>query len=65
MAVLDASALLALLLDEPGSEAVKTVPDDAVLGVALARGEKGPALTAERRWPEIAAAAGVAVRVIR
>ena len=33
--------------------------------LALARREGVPALTAERRWPEIAAAVGVRVEVIR
>ena len=33
--------------------------------LALARREGVPALTAERRWPEIAGAAGVRVEVIR
>ena len=33
--------------------------------LALARREGVPALTAERRWPEIADAAGVTVRLIR
>lgn len=127
MVVLDASALLALLLGEPGVERVKAaldgaamaavnlaevvshyaklgaarpdiegllrplpirvVPVDAALSyeagmlrrvtlerglslgdrycLALARREGVPALTAERRWPEIAAAVGVAVEVIR
>jgi ribonuclease VapC len=125
--VLDASALLALLLDEPGAERVKAVldgalmtavnlaeivshyaklgaaraeieallrplpirvvPADAVLSyeagmlrpltlerglslgdrycLALARREGAVALTAERRWPEIADAAGVTVELIR
>ena len=125
--VLDASALLALLLREPGADRVKAeldraamavanlaevvshyarlgaarpaieavlrplpirvVPVDAALSyeagmlrritlerglslrdrycLALARREGVPALTAERRWPEIAAAAGVRVEVIR
>jgi len=126
-AVLDASALLALLLGESGGERVKAVLDGAVVGavnlgevisyyaklgatrpdieallrslpirvvpidtdlsydagmlrpitlkgglslgdrycLALARREGVPALTAERRWPEIAAAAGVKVELIR
>ena len=125
--VLDASALLALLLGEPGAETVKSgldgsvittvnlaevvshyaklgaarrdieallrplpirsVPLDAGLSydagmlrpitlegglslgdrccLALAKREGLAALTAERRWPAIAAAAGVAVMVIR
>jgi len=33
--------------------------------LALARREGVPALTAERRWPEIAAAANVTVQLIR
>ncbi len=126
-AVLDASALLALLLGEPGAETVKAaldgallctvnlaeivshyaklgasrpeieamvgplpirvVPVDAALSyeagmlrpltlpgglslgdrycLALARREGIPALTAERRWPDIAAGAGVIVNLIR
>jgi PIN domain nuclease of toxin-antitoxin system len=125
--VLDASALLALLLGEPGADRVKAVLDGAIMGVvnlaevvshyaklgaaradveamlrplpirlvpvdaplsyaagmlrpitlerglslgdryclALARREGVPALTAERRWPEIATAAGVEVELIR
>jgi ribonuclease VapC len=125
--VLDASALLALLLGEPGSGKVKSVLDGALIGavnlaeivshyaklgaarsdieallqplpvkvvpadttlsyeagmlrpltlkgglslgdrycLALAKRERLSALTAERRWPEIAAAAGVAVELIR
>jgi len=125
--VLDASALLALLLQEPGADRVKAaldgaavaamnlaevvshdaklgaarpdigallrplpirvVPVDAALSydagmlrritlerrlslgdrycLALARREGVPALTAERRWPEIATATGVTVEVIR
>jgi PIN domain nuclease of toxin-antitoxin system len=125
--VLDASAVLALLLGEPGAERVKAgldgsvmttvnmaevvshyaklgvarhdieallrplpirlAPVDAALSydagmlrpitldgglslgdrycLALARREGLPALTAERRWPAIAEAAGVAVEVIR
>lgn len=125
--VLDASAVLALLIGEPGADAVKSgldgsvmttvdlaevvshyaklgaarqdieallrplpirsVPLDAALSydagmlrpitlegglslgdrccLALAKREGLPALTAERRWPAIAAAAGVAVVVIR
>ena len=125
--VLDASALLALLLQEPGADRVKAALDGAAMGVvnlaevvshyaklgaarsdieallrplpirvvpvdatlsydagmlrpvtlerglslgdryclALARREGVPALTAERRWPEIAGAAGVRVEVIR
>jgi PIN domain nuclease of toxin-antitoxin system len=124
---LDASALLAMLLGEPGGEKVKAVLDGAVLGavnlaeivshyaklgaarsdieamlrplpirvvpidaalsynagmlrpitlpgglslgdrycLALAKREGVPALTAERRWPDIAAAAGVTVELIR
>jgi PIN domain nuclease of toxin-antitoxin system len=124
---LDASALLAMLLGEPGGEKVKAVLDGAVLGavnlaeivshyarlgaarpdieamlrplpirvvpvdaalsydagmlrpltlpgglslgdrycLALARREGVRALTAERRWPDIAAAAGVTVELIR
>lgn len=124
---LDASALLALLLAEPGGEKVKAVLDGALLGavnlaeivshyaklgaarsdieallqplpvqvvpidaglsyeagmlrpltlkgglslgdrycLALAKREDVPALTAERRWPDIAAAAGVTVELIR
>jgi ribonuclease VapC len=126
-AALDASALLAMLLDEPGAEKVKAALDGAVLGavnlaeivshyaklgaarpdieamlrplpirvvpidaalsydagmlrpltlpgglslgdrycLALARREGVPALTAERRWPDIAAAVGVMVELIR
>lgn len=126
-AVLDASALLALLLGEPGADKVKAALDDAVMGVvnlaevvshyaklgaarhdieallrplpfrlasvdvalsyeagmlrsvtlerglslgdryclALAKREGVPVLTAERRWPEIAGAAGVVVELIR
>ena len=126
-AVLDASALLALLLGEPGADKVKTVLDGALLGavnlaeivsyyaklgaartdieallrplpvrivpvdaglsfdagmlrpltlkgglslgdrycLALARREGLPAFTAERRWPAIAAAAGVVLEMIR
>lgn len=125
--VLDASALLALLLDEPGAESVKAVLDGALLGavnlaeivshyaklgaarsdieallrplpvrvvpvdvdlsykagmlrpltlqgglslgdrycLALAKQEGLPVLTAERRWPGIAARAGVTVQLIR
>lgn len=125
--VLDASAVLALLLDEPGADEVKsrldgsvmsavnlaeivghyarlgaqrpdieamlrplpirsvpvddhlsyeagmlrplTLPGGLSLGdrccLALARRESAPALTAERRWPSIAAAAGVTVVLIR
>jgi ribonuclease VapC len=125
--VLDASALLALLLGEPGSDKVKAglggsvmttvnlaevVSHYAKLGaerhdieallrhlpirliaadtalsydagllrsitlegglslgdrycLALAKREGVPALTAERRWPEIAAAAGVSIELIR
>lgn len=125
--VLDASALLALLLGEPGAERVKEVLDGALLGaanlaeivshyaklgasrvdietllaplpvrvvpidaalsydagmlrpltlkgglslgdrycLALARREGLAALTAERRWPDIAAAARVTVELIR
>ena len=125
--VLDASALLALLLNEPGADKVRAVLDEAVIGavnlaevvshyaklgagradiqallgplpvrilpldaavsfeagmlrsvtlkgglslgdrccLALAKREGMPALTAERRWPDIAHAAGVEVRVIR
>ena len=124
---LDASALLAMLLGEPGGETVKAVLDGALLGVvnlaeivshyaklgasrpdieamlrplpirvvpidaalsyaagmlrpltlpgglslgdryclALAKQEGIPAMTAERRWPDIAAAAGVTVDLIR
>jgi ribonuclease VapC len=126
-AVLDASALLALLLGEPGAEKVTAALDGALLCavnlaeivtyyaklgaaqpdieamlrplpinvvpvdealsydagmlrvvtlpgglslgdrycLALARREGVPALTAERRWPNIAAAAGVTVNLIR
>lgn len=125
--VLDASAVLALLLDEPGAARVEAALDDALIcavnlaevvsyyakfGVeradiqgmlrplplrvvpadtalsyaagmlrpitlpgglslgdryclALARHESAVAMTAERRWPEIAAAAGVTVDLIR
>jgi PIN domain nuclease of toxin-antitoxin system len=125
--VLDASALLALLLGEPGGEKVKAVLDGALLGavnlaeivshyaklgaarsdieallqplpvrvvpidaglsyeagmlrpltlkrglslgdrycLALAKREGTPALTAERRWSDIAATAGVTVELIR
>ncbi|MGE0222417.1 MAG: type II toxin-antitoxin system VapC family toxin [Acetobacteraceae bacterium] len=125
--VLDASALLALLLAEPGADRVKdalggslmsainlaevishyaklgairddieamlrplpirVVPLDVELAyeagmlrrvtlerglslgdrccLALAKRERMPALTAERRWPDIADAAGVVVEVIR
>ncbi len=125
--VLDASAVLALLLGEPGAERVKAALDGALLGavnlaeivshyaklgasradidtllaplpfrvvpidaglsyaagmlrpltlkaglslgdrycLALARRESVAALTAERRWPDIAAAACVTVEVIR
>lgn len=125
--VLDASALLALLLGEPGGERVKAVLDGALLGavnlaeivshyaklgvarsdieallrplpvrlmpidaalsyeagmlrpltprggsslgdrycLALAKREDVPALTAERRWRDIAKAAGVTVELIR
>jgi len=124
---LDASALLALLLGEPGGEKVKAVLDGALIGavnlaevvshyaklgaarsdieallrtlpvrvvpvdtalsyeagmlrpitlkgglslgdrycLALAKSEGVPALTAERRWPDIAAAAGVTIELIR
>ena len=124
---LDASALLAMLLGEPGGKRVKAALDGAVLGavnlaevvshyaklgaarpdieamlrplpirvvpidaalsydagmlrpltlpgglslgdrycLALAKREGVPALTAERRWPDIAAAAGVTVELIR
>ena len=126
-AVLDASALLAMLLGEPGGEKVKaaldgallcavnlaeivshyaklgasrpdieamlqplpirvvpvdaalsyeagmlrplTLPDGLSLGdrycLALAKREGIPALTAERRWPDVAAAADVTVDLIR
>jgi PIN domain nuclease of toxin-antitoxin system len=126
-AALDAAALLAMLLGEPGGEKVKAALDGALLGtvnlaevvshyakrgvarpvieailrplpmrvvpidaalsydagmlrpltlpgglslgdrycLALAKREGVPALTAERRWPDIAAAAGVTVEVIR
>lgn len=125
--VLDASAILALLLNEPGADKVKAgldgslmttinfaevvshyaklgvarhdiemllrslpvrlVPVDAVLSydagmlrpitlegglslgdrycLALAKREGLPALTAEHRWPIIAAAAGVMIEMIR
>lgn len=125
--VLDASALLALLLGEPGADKVKAALDGAIMGavnlaevvshyaklgaarpdieallrplplrvapidtalsydagmlrpvtlkqglslgdrycLALAKREGVPALTAERRWPEIAAAAAVRVELIR
>jgi PIN domain nuclease of toxin-antitoxin system len=125
--VLDASALLAMLLDEPGADKVKLALDGALLGavnlaeivshyaklgaarsdieamlrplpirlvpidtalsydagmlrpltlpgglslgdrycLALAKRQGVPALTAERRWPDIATAAGVTVEVIR
>jgi ribonuclease VapC len=125
--VLDASALLALLLDEPGAARVKAaldgalmtavnlaeivshyaklgadraeigallrplpievIPADAALSyaagmlrpltlerglslgdrycLALAKREGAVALTAERRWPEIADVAGVTVELIR
>ena len=125
--VLDASALLALLLGEPRADKVKAVLDGALIGVvnlaevvshyaklgatredieamlrplpirlmpvdaslsyeagmlrpitlerglslgdryclALARREGVPALTAERRWPAIAMAAGVEIELIR
>ena len=125
--VLDASALLALLLDEAGADQVKAALDTSIMSVvnlaevvshyaklgvsrddiatmlrplpirlesvdlelsyqagmlrpitlerglslgdryclALARREAAPALTAERRWPDIAAAAGVEVELIR
>ena len=125
--VLDASALLALLLGEPGGEKVKAVLNDALIGVvnlaevvshfaklgatradidallkplpltvvpanaalayeagmlrpltlqgglslgdryclALAKCEGVPAMTAERRWPMIATAAGVTIILIR
>ena len=124
---LDASALLAMLLGETGSEKVKAALDGAVLSavnlaeivshyaklgaarpdieamlrplpirvmpidaalsydagmlrpltlpgglslgarycLALAKREGVPALTAERRWPDIATAAGVTVELIR
>ena len=125
--VLDASALLALLLGEPGADKVKAALDSSLMGVvnlaevvshyaklganrqdieamlrplpirlvpldfalsydagmlrpvtlegglslgdrcclALAKREGLPALTAERRWPLIAEAAGVTVQLIR
>ena len=125
--VLDASAILALLLGEPGADKVKARLDGSIISVinmaevvshyaklgaarqdieamlrplpmrwvpldaelsydagmlrpitlegglslgdrcclALARRESLPALTAERRWPLIAEAAGVAVELIR
>ena len=125
--VLDASAVLALLLNEPGAERVLAVLDGGLLGavnlaeivshyaklgasgpdimamldplpvrivpvdaalsyaagllrpitlrgglslgdrycLALAKRERVPALTAERRWPEIAAAVGIDVELIR
>lgn len=125
--VLDASALLALLLDEPGASRVKVVLDGALVGavnwaevvshyaklgaarsdieamlrplpirvvpadaelsvsagmlrpvtlplglslgdrycLALAKRETATALTAERRWHDIAAAAAVQVETIR
>ena len=125
--VLDASALLALLRDEPGADRVEAVLEsasmsvvnlaevvshfakagvarDAIEGIlrplpvrlapvdahlsyeagmlravtidaglslgdryclALAKRDGMPALTAERRWPEVAAAAGVTVELIR
>ncbi len=126
-AALDASALLAMLLGEPGGEKVQVVLDEALLCtvnlaevvshyaklgasrsdieamlrplpiqvvpvdatlsyeagmlrpltlpgglslgdrycLALAKREDVPALTAERRWPDIAAAAGITVDLIR
>ncbi|MGI4947006.1 MAG: type II toxin-antitoxin system VapC family toxin [Janthinobacterium lividum] len=125
--VLDASALLALLLGEPGAAKVRAVLDGALVGavnlaeivshyaklgasrsdieamlaplpvrivpvdtglsyeagmlrpltlpgglslgdrycLALAKREQVPAVTAERRWPDIAEAAGVKVELIR
>jgi ribonuclease VapC len=117
--VLDASALLALLLDEPGAARVKAALDGALMTavnlaeivshyaklgaahaeieallrplpiqviaagmlrpltlerglslgdrycLALAKREGAVALTAERRWPEIADVAGVTVELIR
>ncbi|NGM38021.1 MULTISPECIES: type II toxin-antitoxin system VapC family toxin [Methylobacterium] len=125
--VLDASALLALLLEEPGADKVKDVLDQCVMTavnlaevvshyaklgaerhdieallrplpiqlipvdtmlsydagllrsvtlegglslgdrycLALANREGVPALTAERRWPEIASVAGVRIELIR
>ncbi|WP_428393568.1 type II toxin-antitoxin system VapC family toxin [Lichenicoccus sp.] len=125
--MLDASALLTLLLGEPGCEQVKAVLDGALLGavnlaeivshyaklgasrgdiqtllgplpirvvpidaglsydagmlrpltlkgglslgdlycLALARRESIPAVTAERRWPELAGVAGVTVELSR
>jgi ribonuclease VapC len=125
--VLDASALLSLLLNEPGAEKVKAVLDGALLStvnyaevvshyaklgaspadidallrslpirlvpadpalsfeagllrpltikgglslgdrycLALAKRENVAAMTAERRWPDIAEAAGVLVELIR
>jgi PIN domain nuclease of toxin-antitoxin system len=46
-----------------------TLPGGLSLGdrycLALAKREGVPALTAERRWPDIAAAAGVTVELIR
>lgn len=125
--VLDASALLALLLGENGADKVKAALDGAIMGavnlaevvshyaklgaarsdietllrplpicvapidtalsydagmlrpitlerglslgdrycLALAKRKDVPALTAERRWPEIAEAAGVRVELIR
>ncbi|MHB8528732.1 MAG: type II toxin-antitoxin system VapC family toxin [Caulobacteraceae bacterium] len=125
--VLDSSALLALLLREPGAEKVRAAVDGALLGVvnlaeivshyaklgserpeieamlrplpirllpvdaalsytaamlrpvtverglslgdryclALAKREGAPAMTADRKWPAIASAAGVEVVLIR
>ncbi len=59
----------ATLSYEAGMLRPLTLPRGLSLGdrycLALAKHECVPALTAERRWPEIAAAAGVTVDLIR
>ena len=59
----------AALSYEAGMLRLLTLPGGLSLGdrycLALAKRESVPALTAERRWPGIAAAAGVTVSLIR
>jgi PIN domain nuclease of toxin-antitoxin system len=59
----------AALSYEAGMLRLLTLPGGLSLGdrccLALAKREGVPAVTAERRWPDIAAAAGVTVSLIR
>jgi PIN domain nuclease of toxin-antitoxin system len=59
----------AALSYEAGMLRLLTLPGGLSLGdrfcLALAKRERVPAVTAERRWPGIAAAAGVTVSLIR